>query len=75
MESIGRLLIGIGLGTAALGALVLLAEKIPGFRLGRLPGDIAIQKDGIGFYFPITTMLLLSGFASIALWLLGRWRR
>lgn len=71
----GRLLVVAGLGIAALGLLILLAERIPGLRLGRLPGDIAVQRGGFGFYFPITTMLLLSAIASAVLWIIGRWRR
>jgi hypothetical protein len=75
MYSIGKLLIGLGLGIAALGLVVTLAERIPGFRLGRLPGDIAVQKNGMGFYFPLTTMLLLSGIVSFVLWAVGRFRK
>jgi hypothetical protein len=40
--------------------------------LGRLPGDIIIRRDGVSFYFPIVTCLLLSAAASLALWLLRR---
>ncbi|MBK1729722.1 DUF2905 domain-containing protein [Halorhodospira halophila] len=37
--------------------------------LGRLPGDIAIERDGFRFYFPITTMLVISGVVTLLLWL------
>ncbi|MBK1733768.1 hypothetical protein CKO15_00410 [Halorhodospira abdelmalekii] len=37
--------------------------------LGRLPGDIAIERDGFSFYFPVTTMLLLSGVGTLLFWL------
>lgn len=40
--------------------------------LGRLPGDIAIERDGIHFYFPITTMIVLSIVVTILLWLFRR---
>ena len=40
--------------------------------IGRLPGDIRIEKDNFRFYFPITTMILLSVFASLLIWL---WRK
>ena len=39
--------------------------------IGRLPGDIRIEKENFRFYFPITTMILLSVFASLLIWL---WR-
>ena len=37
--------------------------------LGRLPGDIVIERDNYRFYFPFTTMILLSLFLSLLLWL------
>lgn len=40
--------------------------------IGRLPGDIRIEKENFRFYFPITTMILLSVFASLLIWL---WRK
>ena len=40
--------------------------------LFRLPGDIVIERPGFRFFFPITTMLLLSGLISIAAWILRR---
>lgn len=41
-----------------------------GLPLGRLPGDIRIQGDNFGFYFPITTSILISVVLSLILWLL-----
>jgi hypothetical protein len=38
----------------------------------RLPGDIVIERPGFRFFFPITTMLLLSGLISVAAWILRR---
>jgi hypothetical protein len=40
--------------------------------LGRLPGDIVIQRPGFSFYFPIMTSLVLSIVASVVLWLINR---
>ena len=40
--------------------------------LGRLPGDIVIQRPGFSFYFPIMTSLVLSIVASLVLWLINR---
>ncbi|WP_424894731.1 DUF2905 domain-containing protein [Tepidimonas sp. HKU79] len=60
----------------ATGALLLLAgllwpwlSKLP---WGRLPGDIAIEREGFSFYFPLGTSLLVSGLLSLLLWW---WRR
>jgi ribose/xylose/arabinose/galactoside ABC-type transport system permease subunit len=40
--------------------------------LGRLPGDIHIERDGFSFYFPITTGLLVSAVITLILWLLRK---
>lgn len=40
--------------------------------LGRLPGDIAIQGEQGGFYFPIVTCILVSVVLSLVLWIAGR---
>lgn len=70
MADIGRILIFIGLILALLGGIVLLAGKIPG--LGRLPGDILIQRRNVTFYFPIATSILISIVLSLIFWLLSR---
>jgi hypothetical protein len=67
----GRLLIGAGIALIAVGLLFILGEKL-GIRLGRLPGDIRIEGARGGFYFPIVTCLLLSGFLTLLGWLFGR---
>ena len=40
--------------------------------LGRLPGDIRIEREGFGFYFPLTTSLIVSAVVSVVIWLLRR---
>ncbi|VAW87726.1 hypothetical protein MNBD_GAMMA17-722 [hydrothermal vent metagenome] len=37
--------------------------------LGRLPGDIAIEKEGSGFYFPVMTSIIISIVLSLLFWL------
>jgi len=37
--------------------------------IGRLPGDIRIEKENFRFYFPITTMILLSVVVTVIIWL------
>ena len=58
LESLGKLLIYIGVGIVMLGAFFMLMSKLPWF--GRLPGDIAVHKEGWTIYIPITTMILVS---------------
>jgi hypothetical protein len=40
--------------------------------LGRLPGDIHVERDGFSFFFPITTSLVISVVATLIIWLLRR---
>ena len=40
--------------------------------LGRLPGDIVVQREGFSLYFPIVTSLILSVIASVVFWLMRR---
>ena len=63
--AIGRILVLVGLVTAALGLVLALADRVP--FLGRLPGDISIGGDGWAIYVPIATMIVLSLFLTLAL--------
>jgi hypothetical protein len=65
----GRWLILFGLVFIALGVAWPFIAKLG---LGRLPGDLRIERDGFGFYFPITTSLLVSIVISLLLWLFRR---
>jgi hypothetical protein len=64
-----RTLIILGLAIVVVG---LLWPWISRLGLGRLPGDIFIQRDGFTFYAPITTGILLSVVPSLILWLFSR---
>jgi len=57
LESLGRMLIIGGAILGAAGLVILLAGRLG---LGRLPGDIFIQRENITFYFPLATMLIVS---------------
>lgn len=64
-----RLLILIGIVFIALGVIWLLAERLG---LGRLPGDIVIEREGMRIYIPLMTMLIVSIVLSLVLWLINR---
>ena len=64
-----RLLITIGLLIALIG---LLWPRITRLDLGRLPGDLRIDKPGFTFYAPFTTMIVISVVLSLIIWLLRR---
>ena len=74
--TLGKVLIGIGFGIIALGVLLVIVDRIPGFGsafswLGKLPGDISIKRDNFSFYFPIATSILLSILLSLLFYLVG----
>jgi len=64
-----RLLITLGVVLVIAGLAWPLLTKLG---LGRLPGDIHIERDGFSFYFPITTGLIISAVISLILWLLRK---
>jgi Protein of unknown function (DUF2905) len=66
---ISRFLIVLGLALVAAGLLWPLATKLG---LGRLPGDIAIERDGFRLYIPIVTSLFVSALATLLFWLFRR---
>ncbi len=73
LRDLGKSLILLGLVVAGLGCVLFLGARLP-LRLGRLPGDIAIQGRRGSFYFPIVTCVLLSAGLSLVMWLIG-WMR
>jgi hypothetical protein len=71
MENIGRYLILGGIVLILIGGLVFLAAKV-GFPLGRLPGDIRIERGNGSFYFPLMSSILISVLLTILLNLISR---
>lgn len=57
---------------ALLIALGLLWPWIGKLGLGRLPGDIVIEREGFSFYFPITTMILVSVVLTLIIRFMGK---
>jgi hypothetical protein len=66
---VNRALILLGTSLIIVGAGWSWFRQLPLFRL---PGDIVIERPGFRFFFPITTMLLLSVLISLAAWILRR---
>jgi hypothetical protein len=72
LGTLGRMLLAAGAIVAAVGVLLLVAERFPGLRIGRLPGDIAVERERWRFYFPLGTSILISVVLTLLLWLFGR---
>jgi len=69
-QELGRGLILLGVLLIVIGGLFLLAGRIPW--LGRLPGDLVIERRNFSFYFPLATSVILSVVLSLLFWLFTR---
>lgn len=71
---VGKALLAAGILLALLGAWVLLSGRFPSLPswLGRLPGDVFVERKGVRIYIPITTSLLLSLILTLLFWFFSR---
>jgi hypothetical protein len=65
----GRWLVLFGIALVVLGLAWPWLSKLG---LGRLPGDLRLEREGFGVYFPLTTSLIVSVLISLLLWLFRR---
>ncbi len=72
-SSFGWVLVVLGLVLVSIGLVWVFAPSVPW--LGRLPGDIHIERGNVRFVFPVVTCLLLSVGLSLLLWLIRWFRR
>jgi hypothetical protein len=70
MTDIGKTVIVLGLLIALIGVILTFVGRVPW--LGRLPGDIYVQRGNWSFYFPLATSLVLSVVLSLLFYLFGR---
>jgi hypothetical protein len=69
IRSVQRLLIILGLLIVAAGVLWPWLSKLP---IGRLPGDVVVDRPGFKLFAPFTTMIIVSLVVSLIVWLLRR---
>jgi len=67
--SVQKIFILIGILFIVIGLLFPYLSKLPLFKL---PGDIVVDKPNFKFYFPITSMILLSILISVILWIIRK---
>ncbi|HCJ67424.1 MAG TPA: DUF2905 domain-containing protein [Elusimicrobia bacterium] len=76
MNYMGRIFIFLGLLFVLIGIFMLFGEKISNIpflnKLGKLPGDIRIEKENFRFYFPLTTCIIISIILTLLFKLFGR---
>jgi hypothetical protein len=70
MHELGKILVVFGIILIGVGFVLLLAGKIP--FVGRLPGDIFVQKKNFTFYFPLASSIIVSIILSLLFWLFAR---
>ncbi|MBI5748812.1 MAG: DUF2905 domain-containing protein [Nitrospinae bacterium] len=70
LNPLGKMLIFFGAILILIGGALLLAGKVPW--IGRLPGDIFIQKKNFTFYFPLATSIIISIILTLIFFILGR---
>jgi hypothetical protein len=73
MQSMGTFLVVAGILMVVIGLALILSDRIP--FLGRLPGDIRVEKENFRLYIPIATSIVLSVVISIILWLINHFRK
>ena len=73
LSGAGRFLLAAGLVFAAIGALLLIAPRVPGLdRLGRMPGDIIVERGPVTIFIPIVSSIVISVLLTIVLNLIFR---
>lgn len=70
MEQFGKTLLVLGLVLAAVGGLLMVSGKLPW--IGKLPGDIMIERKNFTVFFPLATSVVLSILLSLIFWFFGR---
>jgi len=74
MDNLAKALILFGIILVVAGILLYFGSKVGFLGLGRLPGDIRVERDNFHFYFPITTSIVVSIVLSAILYLISRFR-
>ncbi len=63
-QNTGKYIVFIGVGVILIGVVIYFLHDKPHW-IGRLPGDIRIEKENFRFYFPLATMILISLLATL----------
>lgn len=70
-SGLGKAVIFTGVILIIIGMIILFRDKLP-FGIGRLPGDLSIERDNFRFYFPLGTCIAASIILTLVLYL---WRK
>jgi hypothetical protein len=70
LEQLGKALVVFGAVMMAVGVFLMFSGKLPW--VGRLPGDIVIERKNFTVYFPVATSIILSVVLPLLFWLFGK---
>jgi hypothetical protein len=70
VRDVGKMLVAFGLLITLAGVVLVLVGRVPW--IGRLPGDIHVERGGFTFYAPLATSLVLSLVLTLLLYVVGR---
>lgn len=73
MNEIGKLILGVGLALAVIGAVLILAGRV-GIPMGRLPGDFVYRGKRATVYFPLVTCIVISVVLTLIIYVISRFR-
>lgn len=71
MANLGKIFVFAGIMLVIAGLILWFAGDRFGW-IGHLPGDIRVEKENVKFYFPITTMIIISVLLTLILWLIRK---
>jgi len=71
MQQLGKILILAGIFLMIAGAILLISGNKLGW-MGHLPGDIRIERENFRFYFPVTTLIIISLILNLVFWVIRK---
>jgi hypothetical protein len=71
MPHLGKILVIAGIILIIIGLILWIGGSRLGW-IGHLPGDIRIERENVRFYFPVTTMIIISILLSLVLWIVRK---
>ncbi len=72
LQPLGKMLVVLGVVILLIGLFLMFFDRVP--MIGKLPGDIIIRRKNFTFFFPLTSMIVISLLLTLVLWIIGKFR-
>lgn len=72
LQPLGKMLVVLGAVILLIGLFLMFFDRVP--MIGKLPGDIIIRRKNFTFFFPLTSMIVISLLLTLVLWIIGKFR-